>query len=126
MSLTKKIGLFLSKLGSSWQDRINNLLFRLNLALVIFQYLILALKFSQLPDQLPLYYSLSWGESQLTTSSQLFLLPIISTIVFITNHFFASFLFSQDRLLSRLLIIFSLIVSVFIGYSLTKIIFLVS
>jgi hypothetical protein len=126
MSLINTTGLFLSKLGSSWQDKTGNFLFRFNLAIIFFQFLLLAVKFRQLPEEIPLYYSLSWGESQLANSSQLFLLPIISTVVFITNHFFASVLFSQDRLLSRLLTIFSLVVSVFLGFSLTKIIFLVS
>jgi len=115
-----------SLFGIFWQEKTNYLFFRLNLFVILIQFIVLFLKFNDLPPQLPLYYSQPWGESQLATSSLIFLLPILSSSVILINHFIAALLFISRRLLSRVLIILSFVFSIFSLISLWQIIFLVS
>jgi hypothetical protein len=116
----------ISVLGSFWQEKINHHLFRWNLLLIIFQLLFLIIKFNDLPGQVPLYYSLPWGEGQLATAASLFLLPTFSIMILLLNNLIATFFLKITPLFSRLLTIFSLIFSLLSAISLTKIISLIS
>jgi len=113
-------------LGSFWQEKINHHLFRWNIILIIFQLAILFFKFNSLPEQVPLYYSLPWGEDQLTSATSLFLLPTFSIIILLLNNLIATFFLKTIPLFSRLLTVFSLIFSFLSAISLTRIITLIS
>ena len=126
MSLLNTISSTLSKLGSFWHQRENGQLFRLNLTLIVVQLSYLIVKFNDLPPQVPLYYSEPWGENQLASAGQLFLLPSIAIVVGLLNNFIAAILLNRITLLSRLLIVFSLVVSGFSLVTLYQIITLVN
>jgi len=126
MSSLNSLFFQISILGSFWQEKINRHLFRWNLFFILFQIIIFIIKFNNLPQQIPLYYSLPWGQDQLATTASLFLLPTFSIIVLLLNNLIATFFFKTIPLFSRLLIIFSLIFSLFSSISLTKIISLIS
>lgn len=64
--------------------------------------------FNQLPSKLPLFYSLPWGENQLISKQQFFLLPIVLLLIILINAFIVSQLHHLQKVLKRLLI-FSLI-----------------
>jgi len=116
----------LSSLGHFWQEKINGRIFRWNLFFIGLQIGLLAWKFTSLPPQVPLYYSLPWGGSQLTNTSSLFLLPTLSiTILFIDSLFAVSF-FKNQNLISLLSLITSLLISFFSLITLSKIVFLIS
>ena len=66
----------LSNLGHFWQQKANSRILRWNLFFIAIQIGLLAWKFTQLPSQIPLYYSLPWGDSQLANASYLFLLSL--------------------------------------------------
>ena len=116
----------ISVLGSFWQEKINHHLFRWNLLLIIFQLTLLIFKFNSLPGQVPLYYSLPWGEGQLASAVSLFLLPTFSIIILLLNNLIATFFFKTIPLFSRLLTVFSLVFSFLSSISLTRIIYLIS
>lgn len=116
----------ISTLGQFWQEKINHYLFRWNLILIILQLVIIILKFNDLPQQVPLYYSLPWGESQLASAASLFLLPTFSIVVLIINHLIATFFLRTIPLFCRLLTVFSLIFSLLSSVSLIRIISLIS
>lgn len=116
----------ISILGSFWQEKVNRHLFRWNLFLIIFQLIFLIIKFNDLSQQVPLYYSLPWGEGQLATAASLFLLPTFSILILLLNNLIATFFFKTIPLFSRLLTIFSLVFSLFSTISLIKIISLIS
>lgn len=116
----------ISILGSFWQEKINHHFFRWNLILIIFQLIILFVKFNSLPQQVPLYYSLPWGEEQLASATALFLLPTFSIIILLLNNLIATFFLKTIPLFSRLLTVFSLIFSLLSAISLTRIINLIS
>lgn len=60
---------------------------------------------NQLPDKLPLFYSLSWGENQLASKQQFFLLPIILILALLINSLIASQLHSAQYILKRILLL---------------------
>lgn len=116
----------LALLGKFWQEKSLSLIFRWSLTFIIFQVGLILFKYGNLPQQVPFYYSLPWGESQLAPVDYLFMLPGISFLILVINNFSAAVLLPKVRLLSLLLSIFSLICSLFLFYSLFKIISLIS
>lgn len=126
MSFFHSIFLQFSILGNFWQEKINRIFLRWNLVLILFQISLIFFKFNDLPRQVPLYYSRPWGEEQLSSATSLFLLPTFSIIILIINNLIANLFLKSIPVLSRLLVIFSLIFSLLTLISLTKIIFLIS
>ena len=116
----------LSNLGNFWQQKNNGRIFRWNIFFICLQIGVLAWKFVTLPPQVPLYYSLPWGASQLVNSSSLFLLPTISVVILFIDNLFSVSFFKNFELLSRLSVITSLIVSFFLTITLFRIVFLIS
>lgn len=115
----------LSNLGQFWQQKNNSKIFRWNLFFIIIQIGFLAWRFNDLPPQVPLYYSLPWGESQLASTSALFLLPTLSIAIVLINHLFAISFSKNIILLSRLLLVISLVISFFSLITLIKIVNLI-
>jgi hypothetical protein len=126
MKFLRALSLTLATLGHFWQDKLNGQIFRYNLLLIILQFGLLLYKFDSLPPQVPLYYSRPYDESQLATTSSLFLLPIFSVSISATNNLISAFLLRSSHLLARLSLIFSLIFSLLSLITLFQIIQLIS
>jgi hypothetical protein len=116
----------LANLGRFWQEKANAKIFRWNLFFVISQIGLLFWKFNLLPPQIPLYYSLPWGQQQLSQASSLFILPTLSTILLLINHLFAISLAKTSLLLSQLLLTISLIFSFLSLITLLHIVYLIT
>jgi|WetSurMetagenome_2_1015567.scaffolds.fasta_scaffold620754_2 hypothetical protein len=125
MNLINNIFQPLANLGNFWQGKTNAKIFRWNLIFIISQITFLFWKFNLLPPQVPLYYSLPWGGSQLTNASLLFILPTISLILLLINHLFAISLTKISLLLSRLLLSISLVFSFLSLIALLHIVYLI-
>lgn len=95
-------------------------------AMFIFSISLIVLKWSELPPEVPLYYSLPWGEKQLGSPWELSILPTLSASIFITNLLITFFLAKDNKLAIKLLIATALFVVALLTYSLVRIIFLVS
>jgi hypothetical protein len=126
MSLFTNISYGLGSLGKFWQQRNNGQIFRSNLLVITVQIVYLIYKFNDLPPQVPLYYSLPWGESQLASASQLFFLPTFSIIFGLINNLLAATIFAKITLLSKLLVITSLLISILSSVTLYQIISLLT
>jgi hypothetical protein len=126
MSVLKSLSIQISTLGEFWQEKYNSQIFRWNIILILLQLALLVFKFNDLPQQVPLYYSLPWGSQQLSHASNLFLLPTFSIIVGLINNLLATFFFHTALLFSRLLLITSLLFSLFSVITLLQIINLIS
>ncbi len=126
MNLLNSIFQPLANLGKFWQEKANIQIFRWNLIFIIIQIIFLFWKFNSLPPQVPLYYSLPWGESQLAQASLLFLLPTISVVLLLIDHLFAISLTKTSVLLSRILLVISLIFSFLSLITLLRIIYLIN
>ena len=119
------IGSF-SFLGKFWQEKINGSLIRWTITIIVLQLLLIFYKFSVLPSQIPLFYSLPWGELRLVSYSYVFILPGLSIFFAMINNILAVSYYNSINILSRLLTIFSLIFSLFSLISLIQIINLVT
>lgn len=60
--------------------------------------------YSQLPNQLPLFYSLGWGEQQLVSKQQFFLLPALVLFTTLLNSFIAWHIHPSQVVLKRVLV----------------------
>jgi len=80
--------------------------------------------FNHLPDKLPLFYSLPWGENQLATKQQFLLLPITLTLICLVNSFIASQLHSVQHLLKKMLMLSLIIIDLIIVITALKIIWI--
>jgi hypothetical protein len=124
--MLKTIHHYLGQLGLFWQQPINGQLLRINTLLIIAQFGFIFYKFSQLPPQVPLFYSLPLGESQLGIAPQLFFLPIFSLTVGLINNATAAIFLSHRYFLSLSLTVFSVVFSFLSAFTLYQIITLVS
>jgi len=102
----------LAKIGLFWQEKLNGTVFRWNLFVAIMQFAFVWYKYNDLPPEIPLFYSRPWGAEQLAGSASAFLLPVITFVVIIINNFLAVFLLRSNSLLSRLLVITSLLFAI--------------
>jgi hypothetical protein len=116
----------LSDLGKFWQEKANAKIFKWNLFFIVLQISFLFWKFSSLPPEVPLYYSLPWGQSQLSSASSLFILPTISLVLLLINHLFAISLAKTSILLSRLLVVVSLIFSLLSLITILQIVYIIT
>lgn len=60
----------------------------LNVVFIAVSLGVIILTFNDLPLQVPLFYSLPWGDGQLASKQFLFILPLFSVIILIFNFFF--------------------------------------
>jgi len=126
MPLFKTISLSISQVGLFWQDKINGQIFRWNIIFILCQIAILFVKFNSLPSQIPLFYSLPWGEQELAPASSILFLPALSLFFMLLNNLLAVFFLKSSQLFSRLLVIISLVCSVFATVAVFQIVRLVS
>ena len=126
MPIFRTLSLSISRVGLFWQEKVNGQIFRWNLFFIFAQLVILFLKFNNLPPQIPLYYSQPWGEAQIVPVSYIFILPMLSVVILLLNNVLAVFLLKSIQLLSRLLVITSLVCSAFATFTLFQIISLIS
>lgn len=126
MSLLTSLSFQFSTLGQFWQEKINGQLLRWNIFIILLQLALLLFKFNNLPEQVPLYYSLPWGESQLASVSALFLLPTLSIVIMLLNNLLAALFLNTLKFLSQLLVVFALLFSVLAFITLFQIINLIA
>ncbi len=93
---------------------------------IFFLYLVLllALTINKLPPYLPLFYSLPWGEGQLIATPFFTLLPIAAVVVFFINTTLSMVIEKSQPILSRLVFLTTVLFSLLLVITTTKIIFL--
>ncbi|MBN1263743.1 MAG: hypothetical protein JW991_05315 [Candidatus Pacebacteria bacterium] len=80
------------------------------------------LNWNRLPPQLPLFFSRPWGEEQLGSPSELWLLPLISFLIIGFNLFLAIFLLRKEILIRRILSATALVITALCLFTTYKII----
>lgn len=109
-----------------WKVKKFKLAVKTFLVFFISSLIIIILKFPSLPPEVPLYYSLPWGEEQLTSPLNLTILPLSSLFAFLINFYLAGVFFEEEPWLSRLLILTGTAFSFLSLFTLIKIIFLIT
>lgn len=85
---------------------------------------ILGFFWTKFPPQVPLFYSLPWGEEQLTSPTFFFLLPGVALLTTLGTFVF-SFLFSEEKFLIRALILSSTLITFLSFYNILRILLLI-
>lgn len=78
----------------------------------------------QLPDKIPLLYSLPWGDKQLVPTTEVLLLPALSVLISLINLSLSWHLHSSQLLLKRVLSSASFVFSLLIFITALKVIFI--
>lgn len=97
-----------------------------HLFILIFYLVLLFWKWSSLPSQIPLFYSLPKGEEQLGNNFQIILIPFFSLLIFGLNLFLSSLYYAKERLVSILLLSISFVSSILFLITFIKIVFLIT
>lgn len=100
--------------------------FQLTFLFAVAQFLVWLYYWQKLPPAVPLFYSLPWGERQLTSPTSLVILPVSSLAIALTNLTISAILTKKYPLLVQLPAIFATICSFLAAVTLLKIIFLIS
>ena len=108
-----------------WQDKGCNLEIKICFLLLIFNFAFLIFNFSNLPPQLPLFYSRPWGEEQLATPEMFLMLPLGALLIVFFNTGLAAFLFEKFPFLARTLIWSTVLISLLLSITVFKVIILV-
>lgn len=74
-----------------------------------------------LPDKVPLFYSLPWGQAQLVSKQQLFILPLILILISLVNALLAFQLHEVQRALKRMLTLSLILINLIIIITALKI-----
>lgn len=82
-----------------------------------------AINYFYLPKQLPIFYSLSWGEAQFGHINQFLLFPSLIALTILINLITSWHLHFSQILIKRILAMASLIISLLISAAAFKIIF---
>lgn len=94
--------------------------------ILLFFIIVASWKWSTLPSQLPLFYSLPRSNDQLGSPFKLLILPAFA-IIFSMINFYLGFIFhTKERLATVILLIMSTTASILLFITFMKIIFLVS
>lgn len=99
---------------------------RLGVILLLIQLGLLVISLKGLPEEVPLFYSLPWGERRLVGFKFLFLLPFSSFLILVLNHLVAKKLYNDERLLSRMISTVSCVFVLFCLITLIQIIYIIT
>lgn len=108
-----------------WQEKTIRVATRISFAILFFALGFLLLTWKNLPPQLPLFYSLPWGEEQLGKPVFLLILPLSSLFWGILNFFLGVFSFEKQPLAAKILIWATFWFTFLTSLTLVKIVFLI-
>lgn len=97
-----------------------------SLIVIIGSVLYIFLMTSALPSQVPLYYSLPWGEQRLTDTTALLTIPAATTLIVLLNTVLVLFFYKTEPVVSRLLSLGAGFTSLIGAYTLIRIILLIT
>ena len=81
---------------------------------------VIGISYQRLPELIPLFNQLPWGEARLGEKSYLFLYAGISFFVLLLNSIFAGIIYTKTPLISRILTFTTLLVSFFLFLYIAK------
>jgi len=108
------------------KDRLKSSVLILGVASVLLQGALIFFSWGNLPPQIPIFYSRPWGEMILAQKFFILVLPLVTFVSLTINYFMITFLTRNNLFLSRILIIFSFLVSVMALYDVFKIVSLIA
>ena len=98
---------------------------RFNLALIAFVFIFVAIFWTKLPPQLPLFYSKPWSQDQLAPKSWFLILPSICFLMVLFNLRLASLFLKKEALLAKILVWTATILVLLVSTTIIRILFIV-
>lgn len=116
----------IDKITAFWQKSDKFTLIPITVSFVCFFFIatLYFASYSALPAQLPLFYSLPWGESELVSKQQFFILPAVLVLITLINLLIASQLHPVQRVLKRTLMLSLILIDVALLITTLKILFI--
>lgn len=113
MNLFSQKTFLLTKLVDFYRNHDKIIFYSITLSIIVLviEAALVGFRYAGLPSQIPLFYSLPWGNSQLATTSQILILPTISILVLLTNLSVGWYLHDSQLILKRVLALTTLILS---------------
>lgn len=108
------------------KDRFVLVIFSFCLLSVLAQAAMILISWKKLPPEVPLFYSRPWGEAMLASALALWSLPIMVVVLVTVNFLIAVYFFSDNKFLSRILLMFSFLIALMTFYDTFKIILLLT
>lgn len=89
---------------------------------VLLQSLLILFNWRGLPPEIPIFYSRPWGEPMLASPIFLWILPVATVLFVLVNYLIALYFLRSFNFLSRVLIVFSAIISFATLYDVIRIV----
>lgn len=83
-------------------------------------------RLSVLPPQVPLFYSMLWGEQQLGDRWMIFIIPVVLDVLIYINGYVHKKYFLENKLISKILEFLNIFLIISFTLIFIKIIFLIS
>lgn len=112
------------RFNNIFNDKMSTFLSILALGIIFFSFLLIFLVFSRLPEVIPLFYSLPWGEKQLASKYLLILLPSLALGISLINLIIGQTILTGEIFYKRILAIATMLTSFLAFYGLIKIVLL--
>ena len=102
-----------------FSDKLLFFIFLFCMLSTLLQSLLILTSFSKLPPEIPLFYSKTWGAQMLAPKLYIWILPVITIVIYLLNMLISRLLLFKDEFLKRALFITSAIVATaaFLGTS---------
>lgn len=110
---------FLKDKASFWS-------FVVSILFIIFQVILIALYWRNLPPEIPLFYSKPWGSAMLTNLIFIWLIPALSFLFVFINFNIVIFFLRENKFLNRVLCVTSLLVAFSTFYGILRILTLLA
>jgi hypothetical protein len=107
---------------SLWIFRITSIV---SIGTILTSIIIITWVWQKFPPYIPLWYSKPWGQDRLASPISLFLLPISTLLIYLTNVITAFYMRHKHPIYARILLLTSLLVSVisvFVVIGITKLV----
>ncbi len=116
-----RFGLTSEKYSKLSQDRFSFFVLIFCALSILVQILLIALSWTKLPPQIPIFYSKPWGEAMLSAKVAIWILPALTFVFVVVNYILANF-WIRESFLERVLFIFGATFAFAALYDTTKII----
>ncbi len=113
-----------AKLHQLRQDQVFTWSWRITLFTLASFLFLLVYFWGKLPPTLPFYYSLPWGEEQLTSPFALLISLLGICLLYLVNIIFASLIYHTHRVFAHTLMLGAMIISTLMVFTLMQIVFL--
>ena len=118
------LGKWLGMVGGFWQQKWVWRLLVLDLLLIIWQLILIAIYYQQMPSQIPFWMVHQWGEGRLAPAGFLFLYPGVGLIFTVINNGLAATVVKKNNIDTKVLPVVALIINLLSGWAVVNTIWL--